>query len=555
MPNLEEIPATFGGEQPLPPYSSCNLGSINLANFVSNPYTEYASVDWERLRRVSKIATQFLDQVIDVNKYPIEKIEEKSKKDRRIGLGVMGWAEMLVQLMIPYDSEEARLMAAHVMEDIKLSSSITSHELAKKRGAYPEWKGSMWHHESPQQLMRNATLTTVAPTGTISMLAAKPSMPCSGGIEPKFALAFVRNQAGLTYLDIDGQFENIAKLEGWYSDNLMKRIAENGSCKGLDEVPQKWRNIFVTANEISPEAHVLMQAAFQNGCSNKRRKCFGTPIDAAVSKTINFSNTATIDDVENSYILAWKSGLKGITVYRDGSRQGQVLTAGSEQKNEIKDKDNASVQNELPTMTNTTPIASARPMQANGRCFVIPTHFGNMTLDVHMDDNWQPFEVMVNVGATGSDLMADAVGMGMLVSTLLRLRSDVKVFDRINLIIEKLGGIGGSGTYGFGPNRVTSLASAIAKGLEKFIEWHKSRENESKSISYLALTQENREKIDEMVNEVIERENLEHLREEKELDHKLDHKKCDLCPECKNYTYVYGSGCGSCRNCGYSACK
>ncbi|MGE5674599.1 MAG: adenosylcobalamin-dependent ribonucleoside-diphosphate reductase, partial [Mycobacterium leprae] len=223
------------GEQPLPPYGSCNLGSINLGNFVLNPYTDDAVVDWDRLASVARTAVHFLDNVIDANKYPLPQIAEKARRDRRVGLGVMGWAEMLVEMGYAYDSEEAVELAAQVMGHIKAAGLEESIALAESRGAYPEWSGSQWDQAGFK--VRNATLTTVAPTGTISLFGARPDQPCSGGIEPKFALVFTRNQAETLMLDVDGQFEQIARREGWYSEELMQRVAEHGTARGVEGVP------------------------------------------------------------------------------------------------------------------------------------------------------------------------------------------------------------------------------------------------------------------------------------------------------------------------------
>ncbi|HLN64012.1 MAG TPA: vitamin B12-dependent ribonucleotide reductase, partial [Symbiobacteriaceae bacterium] len=453
------------GEQPLPPYGSCNLGSINLANFVLDAYTENARVDWDRLGEVARTATHFLDNVIDANKYPLPQIAEKARRDRRIGLGVMGWAEMLVQMGYAYDSEEAVQLAAQAMTFIKQKATEQSAELAEARGAYPEWEGSQWQKAGIK--VRNATMTTVAPTGTISLFAAQPEMPCSGGIEPKFALVFTRNQAGAIMLDVDGQFEAVARAEGWYSEELMKQVAEHGTVRGVEGVPERWQQAFATSHDINPEWHVRMQAAFQ-GLDELPVDL--QPVDAAVSKTINFPHEATREDVERSYAMAWELGLKGITVYRDGSRAFQVLTTGNKTE-EKKDAPVEAVAAAAAPAKPQGPALAPRPTEAIGKMFVIPTHFGKMTMDVHMDDNGEPFEVIVNVGAAGSDLMADAVGMGMLVSKMLRLRSDVPVRERIQIIIDTLKNIGGSGSYGFGPNRVTSLASAISKGLQRFLAW------------------------------------------------------------------------------------
>jgi len=518
--HVEVIEATNPcGEQPLPPYGSCNLGHVNLANFVKNPYTDKAEVDWERLGEVVRTAAHFLDNVIDANKYPLPQIAEKARRDRRIGLGVMGWAEMLVQMGLPYDSEEAVALGRQVMTFVKQKALEESMALAEARGAYPEWEGSQWHKAGLK--VRNATLTTVAPTGTTSLMAARPDMPCSGGIEPKYALVFTRNQAGAVMLDVDGQFATVAKREGWYTDELMHKVAERGTARGVDGVPEKWQRIFATAHDIAPEWHVRMQAAFQGGDDLPVDL---QPVDAAVSKTINFPNHATVEDVAKSYALAWQLGLKGITVYRDGSRASQVLTTGDK----TKEKKESAAQ---PAPAPQGPTLRPRPTEAVGKMFVVPTHFGKMTLDVHMDDEGEPFEIIVNVGAVGSDLMADAVGMGMLVSKMLRLRSDVPVRERIEIVIDTLKNIGGSSSYGFGPNRITSLASAIAKGLQRFLAW---KDANGKLCQETAVTAET---------------------PQPQISGAEADRPVDPCPECGAFTLVIGEGCATCHNCGYSKCS
>jgi ribonucleoside-diphosphate reductase alpha chain len=519
------------GEQPLPPYGSCNLGSVNVANFVLDAYTDNARVDWDRLGQVVRTAAHFLDNVIDANKYPLTQIAEKARRDRRIGLGVMGWAEMLVQMGFAYDSTEAVNLAAELMTFIKQKATEESMALAEARGAYPEWEGSQWYKAGVK--VRNATMTTVAPTGTISLFAAKPSMPCSGGIEPKFALVFTRNQAGALMLDVDGQFEAIAKSEGWYTEERMKQVAEHGTVRGVEGVPEKWQRVFATSHDIRPEWHVRMQAAFQGGDDLPVTL---QPVDAAVSKTINFPNEATRQEVEESYTLAWELGLKGITVYRDGSRAFQVLTSGNKTE-EKKEAEAAVAAKPAPV----GPSLSPRPTEAIGKMFVIPTHFGKMTMDVHMDDNGEPFEVIVNVGAAGSDLMADAVGMGMLVSKMLRLRSDVPVRERIEIIIDTLKNIGGSGSYGFGPNRVTSLASAIAKGLQRFLAWKDTAAAGGNVIPMGSAT----------VSPAVE---MGHAPQPAIAGAETD-THVDPCPECGSHALAVGEGCATCHNCGYSKCS
>jgi len=309
------------GEQPLPPYASCNLGSINLGNFVVDPYSHQARVDWDRLSKVVRIATHALDNIIDMNSYPIPQLREKALRDRRIGLGVMGWAEMLVALTVPYDCVQATATAFDVRSFIKYHSLQESKSLAVSRGVYPDWVSSQWATACVPT--RNATLMTVAPTGTISLFASKPNQPCSGGIEPKFAVAMTRNQAGMTMLDVDGQFRALAERHNFWSEELEAHLMEHGHLK-TDLVPYWVTRLFPMANDIAPEWHVKMQAAWQGD----DREDIEQTICAAVSKTINFANSATIEDVSTAYRLAWETGCKGVTVYRDGSRWGQVLTAG-----------------------------------------------------------------------------------------------------------------------------------------------------------------------------------------------------------------------------------
>ncbi len=298
------------GEQPLLPYESCNLGSINLAKMVKDgdktPYLN-TGIDWEKLEKTINTAVKFLDNVIDVNKYPLREIEEITLANRKIGLGVMGFADMLVQLGIPYDSEEALKTGEEIMRFIQEKSHETSERLAVERGAFPNFKGSIY--KTP---IRNSTVTTVAPTGTISIIAG-----CSSGIEPLFAVSFVRNvMEGTKLLEVNPYFEAVAKERGFYSEELMMKIAKQGTLKGIEEVPDDVKRIFVTAFDIAPEWHVKMQAAFQKYTDN------------AVSKTINFPNDVDIKEVEKAYMLAYELKCKGITVYRYGSKAQQVLYLG-----------------------------------------------------------------------------------------------------------------------------------------------------------------------------------------------------------------------------------
>jgi len=305
-PHVGEIEATNPcGEQPLLPFESCNLGSINLSRMVSN-----GGVDWEKLRKTVRTAVHFLDNVIDVNKYPLEEIEKMTKGNRKIGLGVMGFADMLIQLGIPYNSHEALTIAEKVMKFVHDEGIKMSVELAKERGSFPNFHGSMWEKKG-YEMIRNATITTIAPTGTISEIAG-----CSGGIEPLFSVSYVRNVAeslGQPLKVINPYFERMAIREEIYSDELIQKISKTTSISHVEEIPEKIRKVFVTAHELTPEWHVRMQAAFQKYTHN------------AVSKTVNFPNDATPQDIEKVFWLAYELGCKGATVYRHGSREVQIL--------------------------------------------------------------------------------------------------------------------------------------------------------------------------------------------------------------------------------------
>ncbi len=313
-PELGEIESTNPcGEQPLLPYESCNLGSLNLSKVVNDK----KEIDWDHLRRIVRTAVHFLDNVIDMNRFPLPAIEDMVEKNRKIGLGVMGFADLLLQLEVPYNSSEALKLAEKIVQFISNESRKMSEELAEIRGAFPSFGGSSYAQKKSKKL-RNATRTTVAPTGTISIIAGS-----SSGIEPLFAISYVRKNildSGDELIEVNPYFEKIAKEEGFYSDDLMRRIAEKGSIKDFNEIPERVRKVFITSHDITPEDHIRMQAAFQKHTDN------------AVSKTVNFPHDATIEDVEKVYRLAYKLGCKGVTIYRDRSRDEQVLNIGSGKK-------------------------------------------------------------------------------------------------------------------------------------------------------------------------------------------------------------------------------
>src|SRR5690349_19876486 len=477
VPHLGSYEATNPcGEQPLLPYDVCNLGSVNLGLFVKD-----GEVDWERLRTVVHLCTHFLDNVIDANKYPLPEIDNLAQRIRRIGLGVMGWADLLVRLGIPYNSDEGVALGRRVMEFVDEEAKAASERLAEQRGVFPEWERSIWGPDAscargprgerirPMRRLRNCNLTTVAPTGTISIIAG-----CSSGIEPLFAVAFMRNQAGVLMPDVNEDFVRIARQEGWYSDALMQRIAETGHIH-FDEVPAKWQRVFVTAHDVTPEWHIQMQAAFQEFT------------DSAISKTCNFANDATEEYVEKIYCYAYKLGCKGVTVYRDGAREMQVLSTGSTAKKVQEQaagsgKDAlaealgrlAELEAELARTRDQLHDAEAenlqrrakrsRPDLLKGATRRVETPLGTMYVNITEDDKGQPFEVFISLGKAGGALMADVEAIGRLIS--LALRSGVPMQE----VYRQLRGISSDRVVGLGPNKVLSVPDAIGIAIEKWMQ-------------------------------------------------------------------------------------
>jgi ribonucleoside-diphosphate reductase alpha chain len=446
------------GEQPLLPYESCNLGSINLSKMTQavvdskNKEMLYSyQLDWQKLEEVINQAVRFLDNVIDANKYPLPQIEENTLNNRKIGLGVMGWADLLIQLKIPYDSEEAVKLAGQVMGFIQEKSHQASKELAQKRGNFPNWDKSIYAERNIP--MRNATVTTIAPAGTISIIAG-----CSSGIEPLFALSYTRNVMDQTKLsEVNPYFEEEAKRQGFYSEDLMEKISEKNSIQDFEEIPQDIKNVFVTSHDIKPEWHIRMQAAFQKYTDN------------AVSKTINLPNSATMEDVDNAYRLAFKLGCKGITIYRDGSRQEQVLSTKKKvPEGEIKPQD--------------------RPTTLTGITDKIKTGYGNLYVTINVL-NGKPFEVFAQIGKSGYSTMADTEAICRLIS--LALRSGIGV-DKIT---EQLVGIGGSSPVFQEGGLIMSIPDAIAKVLNKHFGDGKNFKNSFKD-EYLEICPDCGEKLD-----------------------------------------------------------
>src|SRR5687767_4647047 len=476
VPHLGDYEATNPcGEQPLLAYDVCNLGSINVGHYVKE-----GQLDWDSFRLDIHLTTHFLDNIIDVNKYPLAEIDALSKRIRRIGLGVMGFADALVRLGIAYDTPLGVEFGRKVMQFVDVESKKESERLANERGAFPEWARSIWGPDEtcardsegkrirPMQLLRNCNVTTVAPTGTISIIAG-----CSSGLEPLFAVAFMRNQAGVMMPDVNEDFVAIAKKEGWYSDALMERIAREGRVD-FPEVPERWQRVFVTANSIAPGWHIRMQAAFQRHC------------DSAISKTTNFSHAATVDDVRTIYELAFELRCKGVTVYRDGSRDNQVLSTGAtEQAKQTRDQvvsdkrrigelegTTTELHHEIERLRKQLFEAEAenlqrrakrsRPDALRGTTMRMETPLGTMFVNITEDDRGQPFEVFVTLGKAGGSAMADAEAMGRLIS--LALRSGIPLME----VHRQLRGISSERAVGLGPNKVLSVPDAIGIALERW---------------------------------------------------------------------------------------
>ncbi len=394
-PHLGEIEATNPcGEQPLLPYESCNLGSINLSKMISD-----GKLNRTKLRQGIRSAVHFLDNVIEINKYPLRQIEAVSKKARKIGLGVMGFADMLIKLGVPYDSKGAVRQAEQVMSFILREARKASSELAKKRGNFPAYEGSIFD-EPKTPYMRHATVTTVAPTGTISIIAG-----CSSGVEPIFAVAYERRVLdGEALFEMHPLFEKVAKQDGFYSNELAEQIAETGSIQHIKGIPDKIKRLFVSAHDIAPEWHIRIQAAFQKYTDN------------AVSKTVNFPQDATPADIEKVYRLAYESGCKGVTIYRYGSRDRQVLNIGTDQER-------------------AAAIAPrTRPVRTMGVTERINTGCGRLYVTINEDDEGI-CEVFAQMGKTGGCASSQIEAAGRLIS--LALRSGVKV----EAIVKQLSGI------------------------------------------------------------------------------------------------------------------
>ena len=565
VPHLYQLEATNPcGEQWLGPYENCCLGSVNLAEMFGLAH----QVDWEKLRKAVETAAIFLDDVIEANAYvpAVPQLKRSADQARRIGLGMMGLGDLMYHCRIRYGSEEGQEFAAQVIEFIRYHAMLTSISLAEQRGAFPAIKGSIYDPENltwtpPAPLIpficnfnrpdldwgiisqgikehgiRNAAQTTIAPTGTIATVAA-----CEGyGCEPVFALAYIRhvNDRGhdLPLMYTSPQFENAleeAGIDGQTRQSIVEQIMETGTCQGNEAVPENIQGVFVVSQDITAEEHVRMQAAMQ------------AFVDNSLSKTVNFPSNATEEDVATAYLLAWKLGCKGITVYVTGSRQKVVLEtkATSREKEVLPTAEGALARIEAAPIEEEHMLSGAkkpRPRRLRGYTYSISTPVGKAFVTVNENGGDHPFEVFVSTAKAGSETAAVSEAIGRLISYLLRLASPVLPRERLKEIVKQLSGIGGGRSLGFGPNRVRSLPDGVAQTLAEYLE--DSEEYQEAAANGLNGGYDNRpirpSDIPERNPSAVQ----------------PAFKIGDLCPECGQAAVVNEEGCRKCYACGYSEC-
>jgi len=510
-PKLGEYESTNPcGEQVLLPYESCNLGSVNLAKMVSE-----GMIDWSKLANTVEKSVHFLDNVIDMNVYPLKRIEEMTKGNRKIGLGVMGFADMLLELGVRYDSADAIKIAEKVMKYILGKAMEASEKLAEEKGAFPNFKDSIFGLSGAKPI-RNATLTTIAPTGTLSIIANS-----SSGIEPIFAISYIRNIMDNTKLvEVHPYFKETAERRGFYSSELMGLIAQKGTIKGFEEIPDDVQSLFVTAHDIDPIWHIRMQAAFQKYTNN------------AVSKTVNLPSEATAEDVRKIYILAYESGCKGVTIYRDKSRDEQVLNKPS-----AHDNDKKAVKTKI--------IPRPRPTITVGTTTKIATGCGNLYITINEDEQGLPFEVFMHMGKAGGCSMSQLEAIGRLVSLAFRSGID------INSIIEQLRGIRCPSPSWEKGGRIFSCSDAIARAIERNLQ-----KNKEKSSPAPLKGQD----IPGQAGGGLKYEDPLSQSMSDNLSAKVDAvsvKKAEsivgVCPDCGGALW-HVEGCMVCKSCGYSKC-
>lgn len=553
-PHLGSIESTNPcGEQPLLPYEACNLGSINLAQMVSMEDGRRV-VDFDRLRRVTRESVHFLDNVIDMNRYPLSKITDMAKGNRKIGLGVMGWADLLVQLGIPYNSEEAIQLAERVMGFIDEESKIASREMAITRGTFPNIQGSIY-----TEPIRNATTTTIAPTGSISIIAN-----CSSGIEPLFAISYERHVMDSMLIEVHPYFEQIARERGFYSPELMERIAHEGSIQHIEEIPADVRQAFVTAHDITPEWHIRMQAVFQQHTDN------------AVSKTVNFPHEATQAEVAEAFQLAYTMGCKGVTVYRDGSRSGQVLQtkkdktdgtthtpytswptprcvecetlhslteASLSEKDHIPSHAKASAATPVYGKSNSEMKKSKRPRPqvTFGTTEQTKIGCGKLYITINSDEHGI-CEVFTSTGR-GGGCRSQSEATSRLIS--LALRSGVPIEE----IIHQLRGIRCPAAVKRTGVENVSCPDAIARAIERFLTYTQGAPFFPGSLAEVASTSS-----DAHLEISISSSKPLGIHEEEDYDFlDEDSNGSAVCPDCGTELQHEG-GCVICRSCGYSKC-
>ncbi len=500
-PHIGKIESTNPcGEQPLLPNEACNLGSINLSAFVKEN-----KIDWDKLKQVVFDSVEFLDSVIEQSKFPLPEIDKMVKSNRKIGLGIMGWADLLYMLKIPYGSKKSIDLAEEIMEFIDFHSKYRSMELAIDTEPFSNFKGSIYENQSlkrdmnkfnweklnkeiSQNGIRNATTTTLAPTGTISMICNT-----SGGIEPQFSLVYVKNvMDGEKLLYVNPHFEKAIKDAGIYSKELMEKVSESGSVTHIDEIPNEIKKVFVTSHDISPKMHILMQAAFQKYTDN------------AVSKTINFPKEASKDEIRMAYELAYEEGCKGVTVYRDGSRENQVLNVGKEV--------------DKPKQNGHRIAPRERPETTAGITQKIETGCGHLYVTINSDTKGA-CELFTQMGKVGGCASAQLEAIARLAS--LCLRSNVKVSS----IIRQIKGIRCPSPMWHNGSMITSCADGISKSLEKFLH----------------IDQESMQDIDK-INKNYEKQ-----------AHNTKHNLSAVCPDCGS-AVEHSEGCLKCSSCGWSKC-
>ena len=434
-------------EAHLPPYDSCNLGSINLARFVHHPAAQTngssaePDMDWDELRQSVRVAVRFLDNVVEMNRYPLDEIAAMSRGNRRIGLGVMGFADALIDLGIAYDSEEGLAFAEEVMAFIDEAAWQASRELAEERGVYSNWEDS--RHGQQGDRVRNSTVTTIAPTGTISLIAG-----CSGGIEPLYAIAFKRRQAGMELTDVNPRFVEQVKERGLYSEELMERVAHSGSVVQIEELPRDLKNIWRTASDIEPPEHIRMQAVFQRYTS------------MGISKTINLPNEDEPADVADAYMQAYRTGCKGIAVYRDGSREEQVLSTGKTASSGSDEKAPLPTEGSRRDLVPLAEARNGRPRTLTGVTKKLTTGHGPLYVSLN-NDEYGPRECFVVLGKPGGTASAFSDALGRMISLAEKHGATPEE------VHHQLSGIQDGHPAGVGPNAILSVPDGVAKAISE----------------------------------------------------------------------------------------